>query len=487
MRRKTFSLCSLSVALCALSGLASAINTSDPYEPLNWKVTSVTTGSGEQKTYTWVNGKVQESVTQSSTPRGWVSLVRIPVDYQATATCQGSTTFTVKWIGNPSATPTKALVRLSAYARRSHDGSVNSGLPKVYEEWVEQYMFEQLGQAYREVSISGGTGTVTVSGNATVVYNHSQNDSWVTTGGEASWNANCEVVRKALTVTSLKEPSYGIGPYDNPILLSNPNIDDREVWTCMTINADGSGVFADTVTATTLGQWSARAFLNYTWYEVNFSNPFATYLPVYKTFTAAQVESMIDSGAFELAGPETISDSGDGQSRTAKIKLRIYTPRAFPVINESKIVTGPWKPASNWVRVNTWETNPVKLTMTNGVVDTVTTSTTYGVNGELSGPFKKIYEWKIAGSYSYESSKSAEISKTLAVEREFSPNASITYEYRFIRAATWRERRGWGMRFAANGYQGLEDFVQIDFASGSKAAAEAGDYIEDVERRVVAP
>jgi hypothetical protein len=255
----------------------------------------------------------------------------------------------------------------------------------------------------------------------------------------------------------------------------------------MSFLSDGRGVYSSQLRAVTLGEWSARHYLHGTWLEEMFSNPYATYTPLYYTWSTATVSSMVDTGPAIIEGSETISDSGDGQSRTGKIQLRVYTPRAFPVVLETRDCTGPWLPASNWKRVNTWETQPVTLTMTNGVVDTVTRTTTYGINAELSGKFREIYSGKIAGSLQYAEGESAAISTTISDSRQFLPDKAITYEYRFVRAKTWRERRGFGLRFTSNGYGGLEDFIQVDFTSGSKQAAEIGDYIEQVERRVAAP
>jgi hypothetical protein len=156
----------------------------------------------------------------------------------------------------------------------------------------------------------------------------------------------------------------------------------------------------------------------------------------------------------------------------------------MPVTIFDGVLQGPWRPASPVYEVAPWETKEIPIKMTQGVVDSVTTTWNLTLGLELGAKFKEIFSAAIKPSGSWTYGQTASISTTIEETRYSVPDPAHTWYYWWERAKLWKQKRGIVYAYNFHGYQGIDDFVVDYFRSDTEEAATRWDYVSRFRREL---
>ena len=106
---------------------------------------------------------------------------------------------------------------------------------------------------------------------------------------------------------------------------------------------------------------------------------------------------------------------------------------------------------------------------------------TLGFAADLGAKFLDIYTATLKPSVSWNWGESATItgSVTSGYTPTQLPPPGVTWTWKIVRRAYWRHAHGFALRYAAHGYEGLEDYDWIGFVSPTKEQAALSDYDQD--------
>jgi hypothetical protein len=402
---------------------------------------------------------------------------------------RGTIRYELTWVGMEFA-PSRVLVSIASgagYTADTLDGhaSASNGLghPAVVEN-VGHLDGRSVGRNLRYLDVVNGRASVEVSSAAEI---HATGSDGLTASAYAG-AGHIEIVEKAVSIVAAFEPTYIIGYKDASVPKKHDDLANKEVWTSLSsVFADGSAVWHDTFYAGLHGQWTQP------WTELDFSwtprydPPF--YLPwehdEMHRFSEEEVNNMITGRPATFLVPLTVRDRWDGISADAMMTVLVYAPRAFPVSTEKGRMIGAFLPASQWVRVNAWQQEPIVLKMTHSYVDSVTRTFGFGVQADLAPGFLKKFIQLLRPNVSWQHGQTASISSTISVDVPLPLIPGETWEYQIVRAKVYHLDRGFTHRYDRHGFRGLDNFELIDFYSPTKAAAEKYDYLDDLKRRQV--
>lgn len=149
----------------------------------------------------------------------------------------GTATHKIKWIG-PGLPPDKVYVKVTSYAScHDYGASLNPGLRLVLETGDQESGLIHVGMELRELTVNGGSATVTVSGSASGSIVHTPDPPFYRSGGTAAFSSTCAVLDKKLSLINSVEPTYYRGltfdsqnlPQIEPVMHETTDFSNREM------------------------------------------------------------------------------------------------------------------------------------------------------------------------------------------------------------------------------------------------------------------
>lgn len=236
---------SLVPILLAMMATSSFAQTS--YNPADWTVT--TTYTGNAKTINWIrdwetglprryefSNPVQYGVHSS------VNYHNITGQITEAISASGTATHKIVWNGQgPS--PAKVYVKVTSYASSHAPGAaLNPGLRLVQITGDPEYGDVHIGMELRELTVSDGYATFSVSGSASGSITHDPSPPLFSSGGSAAFSSNLVVLDKRLTINNSIEPTYYRGMSTDPATMGQgvpvahetTDFSNREMTTAIT-------------------------------------------------------------------------------------------------------------------------------------------------------------------------------------------------------------------------------------------------------------
>ncbi|HVT10674.1 MAG TPA: hypothetical protein VHE55_00275 [Fimbriimonadaceae bacterium] len=461
-------------------GIGSPAYDANPSNPDNWQISISKSGSDEthgwhtvsgadvqdDNTYAWP--QVTHPATFDLDPRHSAS-DSTGHGHGSNAISQGDVTLTFTWV-SPYPQPSYVIVRIASncIAEFSAGADVNLsdglGAPMILSP--DGLSASCSATQLRKLNVNGGVATVTITSAGAVTASGPTSMAAVEVG-----MVDAAIEPKAVFVEPWISPTYGgPGPHDMPIYIENPDPTNIQMYLGLATQVPDVLYSLDgSLQARTWGNWTLPTPF-WAWSDVFGLGTDPWVAQIQRTFTNAEVADIAKNGPRELDNSVTVTDL-DGTSRSAQVRMFLYAPEQFPVLNHTEEKYDEFGRVSAIFHRNPYGTTKCEETIAYAEAITKTL---------------------IVGGGSIGTTKDSPVVIALNLPTaQFGETATITmtslfgvilnagpddHEFWLEKRNFWMEDSGFYEMFLADGYHGLGNLTFKHWVSGTKEAAERQDH-----------